>query len=618
MARTAPLAAALLLAFAHTPMPAQAGTLAAAAATPAGPATGSKKKITRADELPRRTYALPKLPSELLDAPATALLPLAEALDADIAADLAAFDIADRSSLEGMLQTRMLVAALRGDFAKIPPLTAELRRLADKPAAQMTTGLIADAVARARLAGGDEAAQRERVRAELAQRYGALPWDVVEATLKQTRSQYETMNPAIARGAFQSQVDVAARNAGMRVPAGIVTSVLGARMQAEHLMPFRGEVVTVLTALIDRHANAATRPDIWTSRLVTLPPTAKAQPVTIGIWDSGLDPALFRMADGGGIAFDADSRQVPDLLRPLGELQAQWPTLRGVIKGAMDAQAAQDTPEARSFRQRMSQMKPDEVKPFVEATSAAGMYVHGTHVAGIAVEGNPFARVFAVSMHWSHLMTPPKPTMERSRATAAAYRQAVDAMKAAGVRVVNMSWRYGPGAYEAMLGFHGVGKDGDERKKIARELFKVERDALEQAIASAPQILFVAGSGNEDNDASFVEYIPAGLSLPNLITAGAVDAAGEETSFSTFGKTVVVHANGKDVLSLVPGGDKLKLSGTSMAAPQVANLAAKLIALNPALTPMQVKALILKNVEARGRVRLIDPRATLRQAGFAG
>ncbi len=116
----------------------------------------------------------------------------------------------------------------------------------------------ADAVARARLAGGDEAAQRERVRAELAQRYGALPWDVIEATLKQTRSQYETMNPAIARGAFQSQVDVAARNAGMRVPAGIVTSVLGARMQAEHLMPFRGEVVTVLTALIDRHANAAT------------------------------------------------------------------------------------------------------------------------------------------------------------------------------------------------------------------------------------------------------------------------------------------------------------------------------------------------------------------------
>lgn len=588
------------------------------APTPAGATTQVKKKITRADELPRRTYALPRLPSELLDAPATELLPLAAALDRDIASDLATFDIADRSSLEGMLQARMLVAALRGDFAQVPALTAELRRLADKPAAQLTTGLIADAVSRARVQGGDLPAQRERVRSELTQRYGALPWDVVEAALKQTRSQYETMNPAIARGAFQSQVDVAARNAGMQVPAGVVIGVLAARMQAEHLMPFRGEVVSVLTALIDRHAASATKPDIWTPRLVTLPANAKAQPVTIGIWDSGLDPALFRMADGGGIAFDADSRRVPDLLRPLGELQAQWPTLRNVIKGSMDARAALDTPESRSFRQRMSQMKPEEVKPFVEATSAAGMYVHGTHVAGIAVEGNPFARVYAVSMHWSHRMEPPKPTMERSRATAAAYRQAVESMKAAGVRVVNMSWRYGPGAYEAMLGFHGVGKDGDERKKLARELFQIERDALEQAIASAPQILFVAGSGNEDNDASFVEYIPAGLTLPNLITAGAVDAAGEETSFSTFGKTVVVHANGKDVLSLVPGGEKLKLSGTSMAAPQVTNLAAKLIALNPALTPTQVKEMILKNVDARGRVRLIDPRATLKQAGFAG
>jgi subtilisin family serine protease len=127
----------------------------------------------------------------------------------------------------------------------------------------------------------------------------------------------------------------------------------------------------------------------------------------------------------------------------------------------------------------------------------------------------------------------------------------------------------------------------------------------------------VAGAGNENNSADFVEYIPAGLELPNLITAGAVDKAGEETAFSTFGKTVVVHANGFEVDSLVPGGERLKLSGTSMAAPQVTNLAAKLFALDPRLTALQVKALILGHAERRGRINLIHPKATLAAAARA-
>jgi subtilisin family serine protease len=179
------------------------------------------------------------------------------------------------------------------------------------------------------------------------------------------------------------------------------------------------------------------------------------------------------------------------------------------------------------------------------------------------------------------------------------------------VRVVNMSWRYGPAAIEGALTYHNIGKDADERKKTALALFAIERDALRAAIASAPGIFFVAGSGNENNSADFSEYIPAGLELPNLITVGAVDKSGEETAFSTFGKTVVVHANGFEVDSVVPGGERARFSGTSMASPQVANLAAKMLALNPKLTPTELKARILAGAERRGRVNLIDPKKTL-------
>jgi subtilisin family serine protease len=70
---------------------------------------------------------------------------------------------------------------------------------------------------------------------------------------------------------------------------------------------------------------------------------------------------------------------------------------------------------------------------------------------------------------------------------------------------------------------------------------------------------------------------------------------------------VNVHANGFEVESYIPGGQRLKFSGTSMASPQVTNLAAKLFALDPALTPAEAKALIMEGCDKDGRVNLVSP-----------
>jgi subtilisin family serine protease len=56
------------------------------------------------------------------------------------------------------------------------------------------------------------------------------------------------------------------------------------------------------------------------------------------------------------------------------------------------------------------------------------------------------------------------------------------------------------------------------------------------------------------------------------------------------------------------------MSGTSMAAPQVANLAAKLLALKPRLTPTQLIRLIAQGAEPSAEdpnIRLINPRKSI-------
>jgi len=139
---------------------------------------------------------------------------------------------------------------------------------------------------------------------------------------------------------------------------------------------------------------------------------------------------------------------------------------------------------------------------------------------------------------------------------------------------------------------------------------------LTKAIESAPEILFIAAAGNSNADSSFEDAIPAGIKEPNLLTVGAVDKAGDEAAFTSYGPTVVVDANGYEVESYIPGGTRLKMSGTSMASPNTANLAAKILAVNPKLTPAQVIDIIRKTAEktADGRRNLIDPKKAIAAA----
>lgn len=227
---------------------------------------------------------------------------------------------------------------------------------------------------------------------------------------------------------------------------------------------------------------------------------------------------------------------------------------------------------------------------------------------------NPAARLMVIRMGGdSYKLKPTAPTRKNIARWAENGGAIVDYMKANHVRVVNMSWGGNLQLIEEALEANDVGKTTEERRKVATELLAIEEKALTDAFRDAPEILLVASADNSDVDISFARAVPADIVPPNLLTVGAVDQAGDEASFTSYGKQVRVYASGHQVESLMPGGSKARYSGASMAAPQVTNLAAKLFALDPKLTPTEVIQLIIdgSTKTADGKRLLINPKASV-------
>ena len=107
---------------------------ALAAATLACSAVAQEKRvITSADQMPRREYAIPKLPSELVAGPRDEVEAVAAQVDKDLANDLATLDIRDRATRVSMLSTRAAIAMHRGDWAAVEAFMRDIRSQQESP-----------------------------------------------------------------------------------------------------------------------------------------------------------------------------------------------------------------------------------------------------------------------------------------------------------------------------------------------------------------------------------------------------------------------------------------------------------------------------------------------------
>jgi subtilisin family serine protease len=116
--------------------------------------------------------------------------------------------------------------------------------------------------------------------------------------------------------------------------------------------------------------------------------------------------------------------------------------------------------------------------------------------------------------------------------------------------------------------------------------------------SSAADMLFIAAAGNSNSNNDSSPSYPASYDLDNIISVAATDAGDNLAWFSSYGKTTVdLAAPGVGVLSTVPGNGYSSFSGTSMATPHVAGVAALAFGYAPDATARQVKDAILAGVD---------------------
>ncbi len=233
---------------------------------------------------------------------------------------------------------------------------------------------------------------------------------------------------------------------------------------------------------------------------------------------------------------------------------------------------------------------------------------HGTHCAGIiAAARNNGKGVDGIADNVRIMMLRAVPDGdEHDKDIAMAIRYAVDN----GAQIISMSF----------------GKDFSPEKQWVDDAFRY---------AESKNVLLVHAAGNDkknvDTTYNFPNpfYIDGKGRANNIITVGASGDkknGGLTASFSNYGKKEVdVFAPGVNINSTIPGGNTYgPASGTSMACPVVAGIAALLLEYYPSLTAIQLKEAIEKsstipkekveNPETKEKVNLSDISKT---GGFA-
>jgi subtilisin family serine protease len=258
----------------------------------------------------------------------------------------------------------------------------------------------------------------------------------------------------------------------------------------------------------------------------------------------------------------------------------------GVVVAVVDSGVRVDHPDLRpnlwvNPGERPGNGRDDDGNGFVDdihgvnvsgrgrSTAIGDVGGHGTHVAGTIAAAANGRGVIGVAYRARVMVV--RVLTESRQGTTKAMAEGIRYATDNGARIINLS-------LETL--------EDDRRVRAAVEA------------AEAAGVLIVCSAGNTGTNVDRRPLFPVAIPSPNLVGVGATAPADgfALSKFSNYGSlTVPVAAPGEGVLSTARDGGYETRSGTSMAAPHVAGVAALMAAANPRLSAAQLRALLLEH-----------------------
>jgi len=276
-----------------------------------------------------------------------------------------------------------------------------------------------------------------------------------------------------------------------------------------------------------------------------------------------------------GQLHNADAASMEQWHRDEMDMERAWPisTGEGVVVAVIDTGIDIDHP---AFTGRIS------VKSYNTYTDMVGLehvrddYGHGTHVSGIiAASMDEAAGVCGVAPDAELLMIKANIPDVGWFYSADLYR-AINYAAQNGADIINMSLGRG----------YADGWGADE----------LEQAVIANAVASGVTVICAAGNSSDSHAGYPAAY-------PECIAVSATKQGYSfERAYSNHGPEIAIAAPGSDIYSTVMGGGYDLMSGTSMASPNTAGVAALIVSLHPEYNPQQVREALCKTARDAGEV----------------